>query len=61
MGFREPGYSLNYFQAFPLDAEGKDNHTRAIAHTLMRAALQGFGNYVFLPFEVDRHTSGPAG
>ncbi|MBB6249630.1 hypothetical protein [Nitrospirillum iridis] len=57
LGFLEPGYSLNYAQVFPLKA---GDATKAIADTLAQAAQQGFGDYVFLPLEVERHTSKPA-
>ncbi|WP_044559512.1 hypothetical protein [Azospirillum sp. B4] len=60
LGFLEPGYSLNYAQNFPLRRDARDKDTKAIADTLAQAAQQGFGTYVFLPLEVERHTSKPA-
>ncbi|MEC4594512.1 MULTISPECIES: hypothetical protein [Nitrospirillum] len=59
LGFLEPGYSLNYAQNFPLRNDARDKDVKAIAETLAQAAQQGFGTYVFLPLEVERHTSKP--
>lgn len=59
LGFLEPGYSLNYAQNFLLHKGARDKDTKAIADTLAQAAQQGFGNYVFLPLQVKRHTSKP--
>lgn len=60
LGFLEPGYSMNYAQAFPLKAGAGDDDTKAIVGTLMRAALEAFGTYTFLPLEVKRHTTSHA-
>ncbi|MDE1149534.1 MAG: hypothetical protein PW843_23520 [Azospirillaceae bacterium] len=56
MGFREPGYTMNYSRRFAADKAKTPEAVKVLA----QAAMEAFGGYVLLPLDVKRYVSAGA-